>query len=170
MVLSGAVEGTDPVLTRIVDEDNIPWYKKPNLRSLYFLLFPTCMGIEITSGFDSQLINTAQGINAWKKCQYMTVALGWLLTLVDFGHAVTDPKTLKVSYALAANYKGIVAAAYSLGAICALPFVPTFSQKFGRRWAIFFGSAVSIVGAILQGCAQNGTLFLTRVDFHSDIY
>jgi hypothetical protein len=69
MVLSGAVEGTDPVLTRLVDEDKVPWYKKPNLRSLYFLLFPTCMGIEITSGFDSQLINTAQGIDAWKKCK-----------------------------------------------------------------------------------------------------
>jgi hypothetical protein len=69
MVLSGAVEGSDPVLTRIVDEDHVSWYKKPNLRSLYFLLFPTCMGIEITSGFDSQLINTAQGITAWKKCE-----------------------------------------------------------------------------------------------------
>lgn len=69
MVLSGAAEGTDPVLTRLVDEDKVVWYKKKNLRKLYFLLFPTCMGIEITSGFDSQLINTAQGIVAWKKCE-----------------------------------------------------------------------------------------------------
>jgi hypothetical protein len=33
---------------------------KPNLRRLYFILFPACMGIEITSGFDSQIINTVQ--------------------------------------------------------------------------------------------------------------
>jgi MFS family permease len=77
--------------------------------------------------------------------------------LVDFGHAVKDAKTAKISYALAPDVKGIIAAAYSLGAICALPFVPTFSQRFGRRWSIFFGSVVSIIGAIIQGCAQNGT-------------
>ncbi|KAJ6100324.1 hypothetical protein N7467_001859, partial [Penicillium canescens] len=29
-------------------------YKKPNLRRLYFILFPACIGIEITSGFDSR--------------------------------------------------------------------------------------------------------------------
>ena len=40
----------DPVLTRAVQEDKVPWYKKRNLRYLYLFLFPTCMGIEITSG------------------------------------------------------------------------------------------------------------------------
>lgn len=40
--------GADPVLTRAVNEDKVPWYKKPNLRYLYLFLFPTCMGIEIT--------------------------------------------------------------------------------------------------------------------------
>lgn len=37
----------DPVLTRIVDEDKVPWYKKRNLRYLYLILFPACMGIEM---------------------------------------------------------------------------------------------------------------------------
>ena len=70
MVLSGAArtEGGDPV-TQLVKDDKIPWYKKKNLRSLYFLLFPTCMGIEVTSGFDSQLINSLQGVAPWKKCR-----------------------------------------------------------------------------------------------------
>ena len=60
----------DPVLTRIVDEDKVRWWKKPNLRLLYLLLYPTCMGIEITSGFDSQMINGLQLVTAWNKCQY----------------------------------------------------------------------------------------------------
>jgi hypothetical protein len=60
----------DPVLTRIVDEDKVRWWKKPNLRFLYLLLYPTCMGIEITSGFDSQMINGLQLVTAWNKCQY----------------------------------------------------------------------------------------------------
>jgi guanine deaminase len=64
-------DGTsDPVLTRIVEEDKVIWYKKPNLRSLYFLLFPTCMGIEMTSGFDSQIINAVQIIKPWNDCEY----------------------------------------------------------------------------------------------------
>lgn len=28
----------DPVLTRIVEEDKVPWYKKPNLRYLYLMV------------------------------------------------------------------------------------------------------------------------------------
>ena len=47
-----AAGAADPVLTHAVENDLVPWYKKPNLRHLYLLLFPTCMGIEITSGFD----------------------------------------------------------------------------------------------------------------------
>jgi len=50
----------DPVLTRLVNEDKVGWYSKPNLRRLYICLFFCCMGVEMTSGFDSQLINTLQ--------------------------------------------------------------------------------------------------------------
>jgi hypothetical protein len=60
----------DPILTRLVAEDEVVWYKKKNLRKLYLFLFLTCMGIEITSGFDSQLINSLQGVKPWKKCMF----------------------------------------------------------------------------------------------------
>jgi hypothetical protein len=33
---------SDPVLTLAVEHDKVPWYQKPNLRYLYFMLFPTC--------------------------------------------------------------------------------------------------------------------------------
>jgi len=32
----------DPVLTHAIEHDKVPWYQKPNLRYLYFMLFPTC--------------------------------------------------------------------------------------------------------------------------------
>jgi hypothetical protein len=35
----------DPVLTRLVEEDKVPWYRKRNLRLLYLLLYPTCKQI-----------------------------------------------------------------------------------------------------------------------------
>ena len=60
---------SDPILTNMVEEDKVPWHKKKNLRMLYFLLIPACIGIEITSGFDAQLINALQFIPPFNKCQ-----------------------------------------------------------------------------------------------------
>ena len=66
MTVAGGQTGeADPIITRLVSEDKILWYRKPNLRLLYLLLFPTCMGIEITSGFDSQMINALQIVPAY---------------------------------------------------------------------------------------------------------
>jgi hypothetical protein len=58
----------DPIVTRLVEEDRVPWYKKPNLRLMYFWLFLCCMGVETTSGFDSQLINTLQFSDKFQEC------------------------------------------------------------------------------------------------------
>lgn len=57
----------DPMIQRIAMEDPVPWYKKPNLRLLYLMLFPTCMGMELTSGFDGQMINALQIVPAWQE-------------------------------------------------------------------------------------------------------
>lgn len=58
----------DPIVTRLVSEDKVPWYKKPNLRFMYIFLFFCCMGVEMTSGFDSQLINTLQFSDSFHLC------------------------------------------------------------------------------------------------------
>ena len=56
--------------------------------------------------------------------------------------------------------KGIIAASYSLGAIMSLPFVPIVNRKWGRRWAIFSGSMVMVVGAIVQGASQHVGMYI----------
>lgn len=61
----------DPVVTRLVEEDSVSWIRKPNLRTLYLLLVPAAIGIEITSGFDSQLINALQIVPSWIHCKKM---------------------------------------------------------------------------------------------------
>ena len=48
MAVGGAT--TDPIISRLVAEDKTPWYQKRNLRLLYLVMFPTCIGIEMTSG------------------------------------------------------------------------------------------------------------------------
>jgi hypothetical protein len=65
---AAAASQAEPVLTRIVEQDQIPWYKKKTLRGLYALLLPTCIGIEMTSGFDSQMINAVQIAPTWQIC------------------------------------------------------------------------------------------------------
>jgi MFS family permease len=143
-----AVGVADPVLTLAVENDKVPWYKKPNLRYMYFMLFPTCMGIEITSGFDSQMINSAQLVPSWQT--FFNNPTGAL--------------------------QGIIGSMYSLGAICSLPFVPLINDRLGRRWAIMIGSwcefvlrklertiltiAVMIIGAVLQGAANGVAMYL----------
>jgi len=66
--MGGAEPPSDNPLHRMAMDDPIPWYKKPNLRALYLLLFPCVIGIEMTSGFDSQIINAVQIVPAWKTC------------------------------------------------------------------------------------------------------
>jgi hypothetical protein len=66
---AAAARQAEPVLTRIVEQDQVPWYRKRNLRRLYMLLLPTCIGIEMTSGFDSQMINTVQISPQWQLCK-----------------------------------------------------------------------------------------------------
>ena len=46
----GGSTQSDPIITRLVAEDTVPWYQKRNLRLLYLIMFPTCIGIEMTSG------------------------------------------------------------------------------------------------------------------------
>ncbi|KAI1437863.1 general substrate transporter [Xylaria sp. CBS 124048] len=117
----------DPILTRLANEDKISWYSKPNLRLLYLMLFPTCMGIELTSGFDSQMINALQIVPSW-------------IDYFDNPQGATQ---------------GIIAASYSLGAIISLPIIGIVNDKFGRRWSIFGGSAIGVIGALIQGLSVN---------------
>jgi MFS family permease len=54
------------------------------------------------------------------------------------------------------SLKGIIAAAYSLGAILSLPIIPYVNDRFGRRWSIFGGSVIMVIGALIQGFSVNG--------------
>jgi len=75
---------SDNVIHRMAMDDPIPWYKKPNLRRMYLLLFPCVIGIEMTSGFDSQIINAAQLLPHWKTCMSRPtpVLLGSLANMI----------------------------------------------------------------------------------------
>lgn len=133
---------SEPIVTQIAAEDKIRWYKKPNLRFMYFCLFACCMGVEMTSGFDSQLINTLQFSGPWN-------------AYFSEGH-----KDAKGAPALRPAMLGFVSACYQLGSIIGVPFAPYINQRFGRRWPIMGGSIIMIIGALIQGFAQNIGMYI----------
>lgn len=100
------------------------------MQLLYLLLIPTCIGIEVTSGFDSTLMSGIQSLKYWQ--HYFHHPTGSIL--------------------------GILTASYNLGALTAVPFVSFLSDYFGRRGSIALGSLVMIVGAIIQCFAINSKL------------
>lgn len=141
-VLNRGAGAADPIISNLVAADKTPWYKKPNLRGLYFWLFLCCMGVEMTSGFDSQLINSLQFSPAF-------------ITYFGNGH-----KDAKGNNAIEPNLLGFVNACYQLGSILAVPVAPWLAQRFGRRWSIMIGSLIQAVGAILQGFAQHVGMYI----------
>ncbi|KAF1846445.1 major myo-inositol transporter iolT [Cucurbitaria berberidis CBS 394.84] len=143
MGLLKAQDGTsDPIITRMVADDKVPWYKKRNLRLMYLYLFCCCMGVEITSGFDSQLIGTLQFSEPFNKF---------------FGKGYRD-KNKKLS--IEPSVIGFMSSCYQLGSILAVPIAPWLNQKYGRRFSIMLGSAIMVVGAILQGFAQHIGMYI----------
>ncbi|KAL7282766.1 hexose transporter [Trametes coccinea BRFM310] len=132
MAIGAGFHANDNLINRYVQEDKVPWYKKRNLRMLYILMFPTCIGIEMTSGFDSSMMNGLQAVPTWDSF---------------FGH----PRS---------TILGLLSALYSLGSMCSLPFVPVVTDRFGRRKAIIFGSIVMIIGAALQTASQDFAMFV----------
>ncbi|EKM79799.1 hypothetical protein AGABI1DRAFT_56992 [Agaricus bisporus var. burnettii JB137-S8] len=125
-------ESIDAQVWELVQKDKRPWWKKANLRLLYLLFFPTCIGVEMTSGFDSSMMNGLQSVN----------------TFDTFFHS---PRSTLL---------GLMSSMYSLGAIVSLPFVVMVSDGLGRRSAILLGSVIMILGAGLQAGAKNFAMFV----------
>jgi len=141
-VSENALGFSDPVVTQIANEDPVKWFKKPNLRTMYIYLFICCMGVEITSGFDSTLIGTLQFSDPWN---------------AYFSNGAEDAKGKPI---LTAGLLGFVSSCYQLGSILGVPIAPWFNQRFGRRWSIMTGSIIMVIGALIQGFAQNLGMYI----------
>lgn len=68
-VAAEVAAGSD-LVTALAKQDTRPWWQKPNLRYLYLMMFPSCMGVEYTSGFDSSMMNGIQTIEPWETCKF----------------------------------------------------------------------------------------------------
>lgn len=57
-------------VVRLLEQDTTPWYKKPNLRTLYLCLVPAALGVEMTTGYDGSVLNGLQAVEHWQTCEY----------------------------------------------------------------------------------------------------
>jgi MFS family permease len=73
---------------------------------------------------------------------------------LDFGQGWIDPNTNKPG--ISPGLLGFISSCYQLGSILAVPIAPWLNQTYGRRWSVFIGSVIMVIGAILQGFAQHG--------------
>lgn len=85
-----------------------------------------------TNGYDGSMMNGLQTLPQWKQ-------------------AFNDPNGAQL---------GLLNAIQNIGTFGALPFSPYVTDYFGRRVAIFLGSALMIVGAALQTASQNVGMFI----------
>lgn len=55
---------------------------------------------------------------------------------------------------------GLFNASYSIGSLIGVWFIPTVSDKFGRRKGLAFGALISVIGAIVQAASTNLGMFV----------
>ena len=63
------VTPVDDMLSTLVAQDSVPWYRKKNLRKLYLLFIGSVLCIETTSGYDASVVNGLQAVPRWNQCE-----------------------------------------------------------------------------------------------------
>ncbi|GEQ67192.1 hypothetical protein JCM33374_g856 [Metschnikowia sp. JCM 33374] len=123
--------GSDPVTVNDYISEERPWYKVPHLRRLSWCIFILTL-TATNNGYDGSMLNGLQALDIWQE---------------DLGFP-------------AGQKLGALANGTLFGNIAAIPFAPFFCDRFGRRPVIFFGSTLTIVGAVLQGLSNSYGFFL----------
>ena len=71
--VEGGVPAVDTMLSELVAQDQVPWYRKRNLRKLYLLFIGSVLCIETTSGYDASVVNGLQAVPKWNECKLMVL-------------------------------------------------------------------------------------------------
>ncbi|CAG9994410.1 unnamed protein product [Clonostachys byssicola] len=111
------------------------WWKDPGLRKNVFHIAGLCV-CPFYLGYDSALLTGLQALPYWKDY---------------FGHPTGT--TL-----------GLITASISFPTVITSFFASWVAEKYGRRWAVWIGTALIIVGGIVNGLANSlAMLIIARV-------
>lgn len=102
--------------------------------------------------------------NPWSKGMirlYFIMGIGYLVSTMNgfdssLMGAINAMKPYQQSFGLsgAGSSTGIVFIIYSLGQIAAFPFIGILADGFGRRWCIFVGCFLVLIGTAIQASAH----------------
>lgn len=130
-VKEGKTAPKDWNLQDVLPKNPEPWYKQRHLLLLNLAMVVPALS-STTNGYDGSMLNGLQSMNQWQDY---------------FGH----PTGTRL---------GSLGNGTIFGQILALPIVPWLCDHTGRRFPIFLGSALLVIGAILQAAAKNYGMFL----------
>ncbi|KAH6611692.1 general substrate transporter [Boeremia exigua] len=118
-------------LAAVLPENDLPWYKKPNLRRLIYSSTSMFL-LASANGYDGSMMNGLQALPQWEN--FMDTPTGaWL---------------------------GFINAVQSLGAFSAYPVAAYCANKFGRKRTMYVAYFWLALGVALQTAAQNTTMFI----------
>ncbi|CAN6601004.1 hexose transporter Hxt8p [Trichomonascus vanleenenianus] len=107
------------------------WWHYKHLVGLNILLLGPVL-TQITSGYDGSCLNGLQSVETWQ--EYFDHPTGGRLGTMSNG--------------------------LTIGSLIALPFVSYMMEYAGRRVPMIFGTSLVVLGAALQGAAQNFNMFV----------
>ncbi|KFZ14142.1 hypothetical protein V501_03400 [Pseudogymnoascus sp. VKM F-4519 (FW-2642)] len=118
-------------LLAVLPNNPKPWYKTPHIVKLNLILLVALFS-SATVGFDGAMMNGLQTLEQWRNY---------------FNH----PQSALL---------GTINAVYPIGKILVLFPCTWLSDKYGRKVPMFIGFIFLLVGAALQGAAQNLPMFI----------
>ncbi|KAG0647662.1 Lactose permease [Hyphodiscus hymeniophilus] len=124
----------EPPLVVIAGKEfpRVKWWKYKSLRKLYLLNISVLMLTSITNGFDGSMMNGLLALSFWRNY---------------FNHP--SPSTL-----------GLLNAIFSVGQVAAIPFIPFFADRFGRKPTIIGGTMILFVGVAVQSASVSIGMFI----------
>ena len=118
-------------LLDVVPKLDKPWYRYPHLLKLNLLLLAPILA-QVVSGYDGSMMNGLQDVAVWQS--YFNYPLGQRL--------------------------GTMNNATTIGTLVATPFTSYVTDFLGRRRTLILGCFVILIGAAIQGAAQNFGMFI----------
>lgn len=124
-------QNTPERLADVIPNLDKPWFRYPYLVKLNFLLL-SGMLCQVVGGYDGSMMNGLQSLPSWE--EYFDHPTGTRLGTLSVG--------------------------VNVGHLISIPFASYICEYLGRRMTIIISCLLMILGAVLQGVAQNFSMFL----------
>ncbi len=118
-------------LLDVVPKMEKAWFRYAHLRKLNFLLLAPIFA-QVVSGYDGSMMNGLQAVKAWQT-------------------SFNNPTGQRL---------GTMNNGVTIGTLVVTPFTSYFTDWFGRKWSLIMGCLVILLGAAIQGAAQNFGMFI----------